>query len=75
MKRLHSSLRSCTSDLNPPRIIMERMLLMPVQRFDVIYIDFKFNSVPSVGSSDFALNRQRVEALGTRLTASAGAPS
>jgi uncharacterized protein (DUF1499 family) len=54
---------------------MERMLLMPVQRVDVIYIDFKFHSVPSVGFSDLGLNRQRVEALGTRLTASAGAPS
>lgn len=48
---------------------------MPVQRVDVIYIDFKFHSVPSVGFSDLGLNRQRAEALGTRLTASAGAPS
>ena len=48
---------------------------MPVQRVDVICIDFKFHSVPSVGFSDLGLNRQRVEALGTRLTASAGAPS
>jgi uncharacterized protein (DUF1499 family) len=51
------------------------MFLMPVQRVDVIYIDFKFNSVPSVGFSDFGLNRQRVEALGARLSAPAGAPS
>ena len=48
---------------------------MPVQRVDVIYIDFKFHSKPSVGFSDLGLNRQRVEALGTRLTASAGEPS
>ncbi len=41
---------------------------MPVQCVDVIYIDFKFHSVPSVGFSDFGLNRQRVEALGARLT-------
>lgn len=54
---------------------MERMLLMPVQRVDVICIDFKFHSVPSVGFSDFGLNRQRVEALGARLSAPAGAPS
>ena len=54
---------------------MERMLLMPVQCVDVIYIDFKFHSVPSVGFSDFGLNRQRVEALGARLSAPAGAPS
>ena len=48
---------------------------MPVQRVDVIYIDFKFHSVPSLGFSDFGMNCERVEALGTRLTASAVAPS
>jgi uncharacterized protein (DUF1499 family) len=48
---------------------------MTVQRVDVIYIDFNFHSVPDVGFSDFAVNRQRVEALGTRLTALSGVPS
>ena len=48
---------------------------MPVQRVDVIYINFKFHSKPSLGFSDFGMNCQRVEALGTRLTPSAGAPS
>jgi uncharacterized protein (DUF1499 family) len=48
---------------------------MPVQCVDVICIDFKFHSVPSVGFSDFGMNRQRVEALGAQLSAPAGAPS
>ena len=48
---------------------------MPVQCVDVIYIDFKFHSVPSVGFSDFGLNRQWVEAPRARLSAPAGGPS
>jgi hypothetical protein len=55
--------------------IDERMFFMPVQRVDVIYIDFKFHSVPGVGFSGFAVNRQRVESIPTRFAYTSGAAS
>ena len=51
------------------------MFLMPVQRVDANYIDFKFHSVPDVGFFDFGVYRQWVEAIRNRSADSGGVPS
>lgn len=48
---------------------------MTVQRVDVIYIDFKFHSVPCVAFYDFRASRQRAETIQTRFADPSGAPS
>jgi uncharacterized protein (DUF1499 family) len=48
---------------------------MPVQRVDVIYIDFKSHSVLGAVFYDFGVHRQRVETIRTRFADTSGAPS
>lgn len=48
---------------------------MTVQRVDVIYIHYKFHSVPCVAFYAFGASRQRVEIIRTRFADPSGATS